>query len=135
MNLNVIELGFLTEESVNSSHLAIFPPNLSHFVYFIRSKTLDHMVDSHMRQHKKALALKEKGNDAFKRKEYEIAEKFYTEGIDEIFIKFSIESRRLWTNRAICRNILGKHEDALGDCQFALFIDPKCTKAGFQSEC
>ena len=81
---------------------------------------------------KKALALKEKGNDAFKKKEYEIAEKLYTEGLHMIDSIKSFEARPLWTNLAICRNILGKHEDALGDSEFALSIDPKCTKAGFK---
>ena len=80
----------------------------------------------------KALKLKEKGNYAFKRKEYEVAEKFYSKGLrldgEPVF------SRSLWTNRAICRNNLGKHGDALGDCLVALFIDPNCTKVGFQNE-
>ena len=76
---------------------------------------------------KKALDLKDKGNDAFKRKQYEFAEKLYSEAL-----QLNLDSRPLWTNRAICRNTMKKHEDALADCLSAISIDPKCTKAGSQ---
>ena len=76
---------------------------------------------------KKALALKEKGNDAFKTKKYEVAEKFYSEAL-----QLNQDSRPLWTNRAISRNKMKKAEDALSDCINALAIDPKCTKACIQ---
>ena len=76
---------------------------------------------------KKALTLKEKGNDAFKRKKYEVAEKFYSESL-----QLNLDSRPVWTNRAICRNTMKKHEDALADCLSALSIDPKNTKSGIQ---
>jgi len=76
---------------------------------------------------KKALKLKEKGNDAFKRKKYEVAEKFYSESL-----QLNLDSRPVWTNRAICRNTMKKHEDALADCLSALSIDPKNTKKGIQ---
>ena len=76
---------------------------------------------------KKALELKEKGNDAFKRKKYEVAENFYSEAL-----RLNSDSKPIRTNRAICRNAMKKHEDALADCMSALSIDPKCTKAGFQ---
>ena len=75
----------------------------------------------------KALKLKERGNDAFKRKKYEVAEKFYSEAL-----QLNPDSRPIWTNRAICRNTMKKHEDALTDCMSALSIDSKCKKAGFQ---
>ena len=74
---------------------------------------------------KKALKLKEKGNDAFKRKKYEVAEKFYSESL-----QLNLDSRPVWNNRAICRNTMKKHEDALADCLSALSIDPKNTKKG-----
>ena len=102
-------------------------------LYFIRSKTYEDWVECETRDNKKAFALKEKGNDAFKRKEYEIARKFYLEGINHGKTRF--EARPLWTNLAICHNILGKHESALTYCKFALRIDPRCAKASFQSEC
>ena len=73
-----------------------------------------------------ALKLKEKGNDAFKRKKYEVAEKFYSEAL-----QLNPDSRPIWTNRAICRNTMKKHEDALTDCMSALSIDSKCKKVGF----
>ena len=80
-----------------------------------------------------AFTLKEKGNDAFKRKEYEVAENLYSEGLQKLN-PLDLDSRPLWTNRAICLNILEKHEDALTDSVLALAIDPKCAKADFQNE-
>ena len=74
-----------------------------------------------------AFKLKQKGNDAFKEKKYEVAEKFYSEAL-----QLNPDLRPLWTNRAICRNIMKKHEDALADCLSALSIDSKCKKTGFQ---
>ena len=65
------------------------------------------------------------GNDVFKLKRYEVAEKFYTKAL-----QLNLDSRPVWTNRAICRNTMGKHEDSLADCLSALSIDPKNTKKG-----
>jgi len=76
---------------------------------------------------KKALKLKEIGNDLFKKKEYAVAEKFYTEALE-----LNLDSRPVWTNRAICRNTMKKYEDALADCLSALSIDPKNTKKGIR---
>ena len=79
-----------------------------------------------MENKKKALKLKERGNDAFKKKKYEVAEQFYTKALEK-----NLDSRSFWTNRAICRNYMKKFRDALADCISALSIDPKCTKASF----
>ena len=78
---------------------------------------------------KRALKLKEKGNDAFKKKKYEFAEKFYSEAL-----QLNLDSRPVWTNRANCRNKMKKHEDALADCLSALSIDPKNIKKGILIE-
>ena len=69
--------------------------------------------------------MKEKGNDAFKKKKYEVAEKFYSDALE-----LNLDSRPVWTNRAICRNTMAKHADSLADCLSALSIDPKNTKKG-----
>ena len=76
---------------------------------------------------KKASKLKEKGNDAFKKKKYEVAEKIYSEAL-----QLNLDSRPIWTNRAICRNTMAKHADSLTDCLSALSIDPKNTKKGIR---
>ena len=75
---------------------------------------------------KKALKLKGMGNNVFKLKRYEVAEQFYTKSL-----QLNLDSRPVWTNRAICRNTMEKHEDALADCLSALSMDPKNTKKGF----
>ena len=72
------------------------------------------------------MKLKELGNNVFKKQDYENAEKFYSKGLE-----LNLDSRPLWTNRANCRNKIGKYKDALADSIAALCIDPKCTKAGF----
>jgi len=41
-------------------------------------------------------------------------------------------SRPLWRNRAICRNAMKKHEEALSDVKSALTINPKCTMSVVQ---
>lgn len=68
--------------------------------------------------------LKEKGNAAFQRKNFYEAEKYYSEAIH-----LSMTSRPFWTNRAICRNAMKKHEEAISDCNLALSINSKCTKS------
>ena len=73
--------------------------------------------------------MKEKGNDAFKKKKYEVAEKFYSEAL-----QLNLDSRPVWTNRANCRNTMKKHEDALTDCLSALSLDSKNTKNGIQTD-
>lgn len=68
--------------------------------------------------------LKEKGNAAFQKKKFDEAEKCYSEAIH-----LNMNSRPLWTNRAICRNAMKKHEEAISDCISALSINSKCTKS------
>ena len=72
----------------------------------------------------KARGLKEKGNIAFAKKKFEDAERFYSEAI-----QLNIGYRPFWTNRAKCRNVMKKYEDAIYDCDSALSIEPKCTKS------
>ena len=73
--------------------------------------------------------MKERGNDAFKKKKYEVAENFYSEALE-----LNPDSRPLWTNRATCRNTMKKHDDALVDCLSALSIDSKNVKKGVQTD-
>ena len=59
---------------------------------------------------KKARDLKEKGNVAFKKKKYEEAERCYSEAIE-----LNIGCRPFWTNRASCRNVMKKYQEAISD--------------------
>ena len=68
----------------------------------------------------KAKELKEKGNEAIQKKKYSDAESLYSQAIE-----LNIGSRPLWTNRAACRNIMKKFEEALSDCVTALSIDSR----------
>ena len=72
----------------------------------------------------KARALKEKGNSAFMKQKFEEAERCYSEAI-----QLNIGYRPFWTNRAKCRNVMKKYEDAISDCDSALSIDLKCTQS------
>ena len=74
-------------------------------------------------QKKQAKKLKEFGNFAYSQKKYDVAEKYYSEAIE-----LNRGCRLLWTNRAACRNTMKKYEEALSDCETALFIDPKCSR-------
>jgi len=77
---------------------------------------------------KKAKILKELGNTAMANKEYDDAEKWYSQAIDK-----NPGLKTLWTNRAICRNTLKKYKEAIADCDSALSIDSNFTEAGFQN--
>ena len=71
----------------------------------------------------KARELKQKGNIAFDKKKFEEAERCYSEAI-----QLNIGFRPFWTNRASCRNVMKKYQEALSDCDSALSIDPQCTR-------
>ena len=72
----------------------------------------------------KARELKEKGNVAFMKKKFEEAEKCYSDAI-----QLNIGYRPFWTNRAKCRIVMKKYQEAISDCDSALSIDPKCAKS------
>ena len=72
----------------------------------------------------KAKDLKEKGNVAFMKKKFDVAERCCSEAI-----KLNIGYRPFWTNRAKCRNVIKKYQDAISDCDSALSINPKCTQS------
>lgn len=71
-------------------------------------------------------ALKEKGNEAFVKGDYETAILCYSEGLGKLK-----DMKVLYTNRAQAYIKLGDYEKALMDCDWALKCDEKCTKAYF----
>ncbi|KAI4537797.1 hypothetical protein MG293_012660 [Ovis ammon polii] len=71
-------------------------------------------------------ALKEKGNEAFVRGDYETAILCYSEGLEKLK-----DMKVLYTNRAQAYIKLGDYRKALVDCDWALKCDEKCTKAYF----
>jgi len=58
------------------------------------------------------------------KKKFEEAEKCYSEAI-----QLNIGYQPFWTNRAKCRNVMKKYQEAISDCDSALSIDPKCAKS------
>ncbi|XP_018081444.1 tetratricopeptide repeat protein 12 isoform X1 [Xenopus laevis] len=78
------------------------------------------------RKEKKAMAnaLKELGNEAFSKGDYETAVKCYSEGMEKLR-----DMHVLYTNRAQAYIKLEKYEDAITDCQWALKCNEKCAKA------
>ncbi|XP_010156648.1 PREDICTED: tetratricopeptide repeat protein 12, partial [Eurypyga helias] len=73
-----------------------------------------------------ANALKEKGNDAFRKGDYVLAVQRYTEGLEKLKDK-----QELYTNRAQAYLKLHEYEKAIGDCEWALKCSEKCIKAYF----
>ncbi|XP_066541101.1 tetratricopeptide repeat protein 12 isoform X2 [Hoplias malabaricus] len=72
----------------------------------------------------RAKALKEKGNKAFALGDYEVAVKFYTEGLEQLR-----DMQTLYTNRAQALIKLQKYKEAINDCEWALKCNDKCIKA------
>uniref|UniRef100_A0A8D3AXP1 Tetratricopeptide repeat domain 12 n=1 Tax=Scophthalmus maximus TaxID=52904 RepID=A0A8D3AXP1_SCOMX len=73
---------------------------------------------------KKATALKDKGNEAYAQEDYETAVKYYSDGLAEL-----PDMQQLYTNRAQANIKLGKYKEAIGDCEWALKCNERCTKA------
>ncbi|KAL8618482.1 hypothetical protein ACOMHN_049899 [Nucella lapillus] len=73
---------------------------------------------------KEAQALKEKGNLAFKENDFVKAEEFYSQAIDKVR-----DNPMLYTNRAQALIKLGKFEEALKDCDWALRANANTIKA------
>ncbi|OXB59020.1 hypothetical protein ASZ78_007648 [Callipepla squamata] len=71
-------------------------------------------------------ALKEKGNDAFRKGDYDTAAQRYTEGLQKLKDK-----PELYTNRAQAYLKMHEYGKAIGDCEWALKCNAKCIKAYF----
>ena len=125
-----LQIGFMSSVS---NWLASWTPTLSwprapsrQYQVGIQSKfELMEIIKSKVFQKKaRAKELKEKGNQAFQEKRYDETENLYSEAIE-----LNVGSGLLWTSRATCRNAMKKYEEALSDCDTALTLDPKCTRA------
>ncbi|MBN3302555.1 TTC12 protein, partial [Amia calva] len=73
---------------------------------------------------KLANALKEMGNEAFAKGDYETAVLRYSEGLEKVR-----DMQVLYTNRAQAYIKLMKYQEAIGDCDWALRCNEKCIKA------
>ncbi|KAM4627810.1 tetratricopeptide repeat protein 12 isoform 2-T2 [Polymixia lowei] len=72
----------------------------------------------------KAVVLKDKGNEAYAKEDYETAVKYYSDGLAELR-----DMQPLYTNRAQAYIKLGKYKEAISDCEWALKCDERCLKA------
>ncbi|XP_047608751.1 tetratricopeptide repeat protein 12 isoform X5 [Phacochoerus africanus] len=95
---------------------------------FLASVEKDAKERAKRRRENKVLAdaLKEKGNEAFAKGDYETAISCYSEGLEKLK-----DVKVLYTNRAQAYIKLGDYRKALTDCDWALKCDEKCTKAYF----
>ncbi|XP_012514601.1 PREDICTED: tetratricopeptide repeat protein 12 [Propithecus coquereli] len=95
---------------------------------FLASVEKDAKERAKRRRENKVLAdaLKEEGNEAFVKGDYETAVLRYTEGLQKLK-----DMKVLYTNRAQAYIKLEDYEKALVDCEWALKCDEKCTKAYF----
>ncbi|XP_062950465.1 tetratricopeptide repeat protein 12 [Cynocephalus volans] len=95
---------------------------------FLASVEKDAKERAKRRRENKVLAdaLKEKGNEAFSKGDYETAVLHYSEGLEKLK-----DMKVLYTNRAQAYIKLGDYQKALVDCEWALKCDEKYTKAYF----
>ncbi|KAF7486082.1 Hypothetical predicted protein, partial [Marmota monax] len=95
---------------------------------FLASVEKDAKKRAKRRRENKVLAdaLKEEGNEAFVKGDYETAILHYSQGLEKLK-----DMKVLYTNRAQAYIKLGDYQKALGDCDWALKCDEKCTKAYF----
>uniref|UniRef100_A0A5F9CXJ2 Tetratricopeptide repeat domain 12 n=1 Tax=Oryctolagus cuniculus TaxID=9986 RepID=A0A5F9CXJ2_RABIT len=95
---------------------------------FLASVEKDAKERARRRRENKALAdaLKEKGNEAFGRGDYNTAVLHYSEGLEKLK-----DMKVLYTNRAQAYIKLGDYQKALEDCDWALKCDENYTKAYF----
>uniref|UniRef100_A0A673UPH3 Tetratricopeptide repeat protein 12 n=1 Tax=Suricata suricatta TaxID=37032 RepID=A0A673UPH3_SURSU len=95
---------------------------------FLASVESDAKERARRRRENKVLAdaLRERGNGAFARGDYEAAVLCYSEGLEKLR-----DMKVLYTNRAQAYMKLGDFQKALVDCEWALKCDEKCTKAYF----
>ncbi|NXW80715.1 TTC12 protein, partial [Hirundo rustica] len=73
-----------------------------------------------------ANALKEQGNEAFRRGDFALAVQRYSEGLEKLRDK-----QELYTNRAQAYLKLREYEKAISDCEWALKCNKNCLKAYF----
>ncbi|NXY52615.1 TTC12 protein, partial [Callaeas wilsoni] len=73
-----------------------------------------------------ANALREKGNEAFRKGDFGLAVRRYTEGLEKLRDK-----QELYTNRAQAYLKLREYEKAISDCEWALKCNKNCLKAYF----
>ncbi|XP_064490703.1 tetratricopeptide repeat protein 12 isoform X3 [Pseudopipra pipra] len=78
------------------------------------------------RKEQLANALKEKGNEDFRRGDFAGAIQSYSEGLRKLRDK-----QELYTNRAQAYLKIQEYEKAIGDCEWALKCNEKCIKAYF----
>ncbi|XP_015153781.2 tetratricopeptide repeat protein 12 isoform X2 [Gallus gallus] len=78
------------------------------------------------RNERLANALKEKGNDAFRKGDYSTAAQRYTDGLQKLK-----DMPELYTNRAQAYLKMHEYGKAIDDCKWALKCNAKCIKAYF----
>ncbi|NXD85022.1 TTC12 protein, partial [Halcyon senegalensis] len=83
-------------------------------------------AEQRKRNERLANALKEKGNEAFRKGDYVTAIQRYTEGLEKLKDK-----QELYTNRAQAYLKMQEYEKAIGDCEWALKCNEKYIKAYF----
>ncbi|NXT70915.1 TTC12 protein, partial [Chaetops frenatus] len=113
---------------INTSVRA-FPPEItaghSGFLAALE-KDAQERAQRRRRNEQLANALKEKGNEAFRRGDFALAIQSYSEGLEKLRDK-----QELYTNRAQAYLKLQEYEKAISDCEWALKCNKNCLKAYF----
>ncbi|XP_061576307.1 tetratricopeptide repeat protein 12 [Cololabis saira] len=96
-----------------------------HFMKIMEKDAEDRRI-KRMTKVKHATALKDKGNEAYARGDYETAVKYYSDGLAEVK-----DMQTLYTNRAQAYIKLERYCEAISDCEWALKVNDGCIKAYF----
>ncbi|XP_071958029.1 tetratricopeptide repeat protein 12-like isoform X2 [Antedon mediterranea] len=128
INKTIINKTIINKTSANGMDVGGLPQGMTQDA-FMASVEADARERAQRRKvkTKRATEWKEKGNQEFKAGKFEKAVEYYTEGLE--CLKDMVV---LYTNRAQAFNKLAQYNDAIKDCDTALIIDDKNTKAHIQ---
>ncbi|NWR90007.1 TTC12 protein, partial [Furnarius figulus] len=115
-----------TRTTVNRTVINTRAPVRAYAFLAMLEKDAKERAKQRKRNEQLANALKEKGNDAFRRGDFARAIQRYTEGLEKLRDK-----QELYTNRAQAYLKIQEYEKAIGDCEWALKCNEKCIKAYF----
>ncbi|XP_056467384.1 tetratricopeptide repeat protein 12 [Gadus chalcogrammus] len=118
-----------TNPSTTSPPAIMCPPQYSSDVdaeSYMKSleRDVEDRIQRRRAKEERANELKDKGNKAYTRQDFQLAVEFYSDGLAELR-----DMQPLYTNRAQAYIKLGEFNKAVSDCEWALKCNERCLKA------